>query len=199
MRGYRLLRQHRIPCDILCVVHAENVQHPTEVYRFFKEIKAPYIGFLPLVEPQPDGEGGVSRRTVPAEASGQFSLHHLRRVEEPGYRAGQSADIRGGGQDRFRAGACALYLSEDLRRYSRGRTQRRLLFVRPLRRHGTSAGEYPGDSAGRSSGKSGAEGVRAGQMGYLTPLLAGRARFWTCATAGVRRIASCIRRMAKPG
>jgi uncharacterized protein len=73
MRGYRLLLQHRIPCDILCVVHAENVQHPTEVYRFFKQIKASYIGFLPLVEPKPDGEGGgVSHRTVPPEALGHF-------------------------------------------------------------------------------------------------------------------------------
>ena len=72
LRGYKLLRQHRIPCDILCVVHAENVPHPTQVYRFFKEIKAQYIGFLPLVEPQPGGEGGVSHRTVPAEAWGHF-------------------------------------------------------------------------------------------------------------------------------
>jgi uncharacterized protein len=73
MGGYRLLQQHQIPFDILCVVHAENAPHPTEVYRFFKQIKAPYIGFLPLVEPQPDREcGGVSRRTVPAEAWGDF-------------------------------------------------------------------------------------------------------------------------------
>jgi uncharacterized protein len=72
MRGYRFLRQHRVPCDILCVVHAENVPHPTEVYRFFKQIKAQYVGFLPLVEPQPDEEGGISRRTVPAEDLGNF-------------------------------------------------------------------------------------------------------------------------------
>ncbi len=72
MRGYRLLQQHRIPCDILCVVHAGNVRHPTEVYRFFKQIGARYIGFLPLVEPRPDGEGGVSNRTVPSEAWGSF-------------------------------------------------------------------------------------------------------------------------------
>jgi len=72
MRGYKLLRQHRIPCNILCVVHAQNVQHPTQVYRFFKQIKAQYVEFLPLVEPQPDGEGGVSHRTVPAEALGNF-------------------------------------------------------------------------------------------------------------------------------
>jgi len=72
MRGYGLLRRHRIPCDLLCVVHAENVQHPIEVYRFFKQIEAPYIGFLPLVEPHPDRKGGVSSRTVPAEAWGNF-------------------------------------------------------------------------------------------------------------------------------
>jgi len=72
MRGYKLLRQHRVPCDVLCVVHAENVKHPTEVYRFFKGIEAPYIGLLPLVEPQQDAEGGVSWRTVGAEALGEF-------------------------------------------------------------------------------------------------------------------------------
>ncbi len=70
MRGYKLLRQHRIPCDLLCVVHAQNVNHPIEVYRFFKQIKAQYIGFLPLVERAP--EGGVSDRSVPAQALGRF-------------------------------------------------------------------------------------------------------------------------------
>ncbi len=72
MRGYELLRRHRIPCDILCVVHAENVSHPLEVYRFFREIGAPYLGFLPLVERQPEQGNGVSSRTVPAEAYGAF-------------------------------------------------------------------------------------------------------------------------------
>jgi len=72
MRGWRLLRYHRIPCDVLCVVHARNVQHPIQVYRFFKRIKASYVGFLPLVEPQPDAEGGVSSRTVTGRALGAF-------------------------------------------------------------------------------------------------------------------------------
>lgn len=72
MRGYELLRRHRISCSILCVVHAENVQYPTQVYQFFKEIKARYVEFLPLVEPQPDEEGGVSQRSVPALAWGNF-------------------------------------------------------------------------------------------------------------------------------
>jgi uncharacterized protein len=77
MRGYKLLRQHGIYCDILCVVNAYNVQYPIQVYRFFKQIEAQYISFLPLVKPQPDQasgkkEAGVSQRTVPPEAWGVF-------------------------------------------------------------------------------------------------------------------------------
>jgi uncharacterized protein len=72
MRGYELLQKHRVYTDILCVVNSFNVRHPSRVYRFFKQIKAPYISFLPLVEPQPGSEGGVSSRTVPAEAFGVF-------------------------------------------------------------------------------------------------------------------------------
>ena len=72
VRGYELLQQHRVYTDILCVVNEHNVQHPTEVYRFFKQINAQYISFLPMVEPQPDAEGGVSHITVPAEDWGVF-------------------------------------------------------------------------------------------------------------------------------
>jgi uncharacterized protein len=72
MRGYGLLRKHGVFCEVLCVVHACNVQHPIQVYRFFKEIGIQYLSFLPLVEPQPGAEGGVSDRTVPAGAWGDF-------------------------------------------------------------------------------------------------------------------------------
>lgn len=71
MRGLRLLQKYRIPYDILCVVHAENVRYPLEVYRFFKTNGATFLGFLPLVELQPDGTG-ISERTVPAETFGAF-------------------------------------------------------------------------------------------------------------------------------
>jgi uncharacterized protein len=74
MHAYELLRKHQVYCDILCVVNAHNVQHPTEVYRFFKQIKAPYLTFLPLVVPKADTDGGVSHHTVPAEAWGAVSL-----------------------------------------------------------------------------------------------------------------------------
>jgi uncharacterized protein len=72
LRGYELLRKHRIPCDVLCVVHAQNALHPREVYRFFKQIKATSIGFLPLVEPRADLDEGVSPSTVPSGSFGTF-------------------------------------------------------------------------------------------------------------------------------
>ncbi|GAK57547.1 radical SAM domain protein [Candidatus Vecturithrix granuli] len=72
MRGYQLLQQYGIACDILCVVNAQNVQYPTQVYRFFKQINAQYVTFLPLVEPQLEVESGVSDLSVPAEAFGEF-------------------------------------------------------------------------------------------------------------------------------
>lgn len=72
MRAFRLLQKYRVHCDILCVVHDHNVRHPTAVYRFFKEIGAQHLQFLPLVEPTKDGKGGVSPQTVPAEAYGTF-------------------------------------------------------------------------------------------------------------------------------
>jgi uncharacterized protein len=72
LRGYRLLQEHGVPCEILCVVSAGNVEHPLAVYRFFREIGAGYVSFLPLVERQAEAAGGVSDRTVPSEAWGEF-------------------------------------------------------------------------------------------------------------------------------
>jgi uncharacterized protein len=72
MNGYRLLKQHGVLCEILCVVNAHNVLFPLEVYRFFRQLEAQYITFLPLVEPSPGSETGVSEATVPSEAFGDF-------------------------------------------------------------------------------------------------------------------------------
>jgi uncharacterized protein len=72
MRGYEILRRHGVPTDILCVVSSENVRRPAEVYGFFREIRASYVTFLPLVERRPDAPGGVSPDTVPSEAWGDF-------------------------------------------------------------------------------------------------------------------------------
>jgi uncharacterized protein len=72
MQAYKLLQKHRVFTDILCVVNEYNVQFPLQVYRFFKEINAQYINFLPMVDPQPDTKGSVSYISVPAEAWGVF-------------------------------------------------------------------------------------------------------------------------------
>ncbi len=70
MQSYRLLKRYRVPCDVLCVVHRVNVGQPTAVYRFFSEIGANVLQFLPLVMRR--GETEVSAETVPAEAYGSF-------------------------------------------------------------------------------------------------------------------------------
>jgi uncharacterized protein len=72
LRGYHLLKQHEIPCEILCVVSAGNVAHPLEIYRFFKKLNAEFITFLPLVEKQTTSGTIVSERSVPAGTFGQF-------------------------------------------------------------------------------------------------------------------------------
>jgi uncharacterized protein len=72
LRGYTLLREHGVTSEILCVVHADNVRRPLEVYRFFKQLEAQYVTFIPLVEPRPGAPGGVSPRSVPPEAFGAF-------------------------------------------------------------------------------------------------------------------------------
>jgi uncharacterized protein len=71
-KGYELLLQHGIIPEILCVVHAENVGFPLQVYRFFKSLGATMVTFLPLVVPNPGYGGMVSPESVPAEAFGRF-------------------------------------------------------------------------------------------------------------------------------
>jgi uncharacterized protein len=70
--GFRLLKNHGVIPEILCVVNAENVKHPHIIYSFFKQIGARYMTFLPLVEPEPGSSTGVSRNSVPAEDFGYF-------------------------------------------------------------------------------------------------------------------------------
>lgn len=72
IRGYHLLQQYHVPTEILCVVNASNVQQPLQVYRFFKQLNARNITFLPLVERQPGMGNGVSPESVPPNAFGDF-------------------------------------------------------------------------------------------------------------------------------
>jgi uncharacterized protein len=72
LRGYGLLRQYGIPCEILCVVSSVNVGYPLEIYRYFKQLKVEFITFLPLVEKETSQGKQVSERTVSAKVFGEF-------------------------------------------------------------------------------------------------------------------------------
>ncbi len=72
LRGYEILRRCGVSLDVLCVVHSLNVTQPRSVYRFFRGIGAKYLGFLPVVEPAPGTERGVSEHTPSAEDFGTF-------------------------------------------------------------------------------------------------------------------------------
>ncbi|MGE5395562.1 MAG: anaerobic sulfatase maturase [Candidatus Saccharibacteria bacterium] len=74
MRGYQLLKWYNIPFEVLCVVNASNVNQPLEVYRFFKDLGARFITFLPLVEKQFTSPFMVSDRSVPSMAFGEFLI-----------------------------------------------------------------------------------------------------------------------------
>ncbi len=72
MQGNDLLVMHGIDAEILCVVNAENVKYPLELYRFFRQLGTPYITFIPLVEKLKTPTDVVSNRSVTAEAFGSF-------------------------------------------------------------------------------------------------------------------------------
>jgi uncharacterized protein len=96
IRGWNYLQKHGVDTNILCTIHAANVDHPLEVYHFFRdELKAQYIQMIPIVERANEqtitlanrGWGGlkgkdrplykqegnlVTERTVPSEKFGTF-------------------------------------------------------------------------------------------------------------------------------
>jgi uncharacterized protein len=72
LRGFELLKMRGVLPEILCVVNAQNVKYPLEVYSLFKELGAKYISFLPLVEPEPGSPAGASKNSVPPLDFGVF-------------------------------------------------------------------------------------------------------------------------------
>ena len=51
MRGWEYLVKHEVDFNILCTVHAANVDFPVDVYRFFRDdLKAKFMQFIPIVE-----------------------------------------------------------------------------------------------------------------------------------------------------
>lgn len=54
--GLRLLQDHGVEHNVLCVVGAHNAPYPLDVYRFFREAGVEYLQFIPLVEPVEGGD-----------------------------------------------------------------------------------------------------------------------------------------------
>lgn len=69
-RGLKLLQEHRVEHNILCVVNAVNSHHPLSVYDFVRDEEEQFVQFIPAVEFLPDG--GVTEWSVRPDAYGEF-------------------------------------------------------------------------------------------------------------------------------
>jgi uncharacterized protein len=77
MNGVSLLRKFNVEHNILCAVHAKNVEHPVEVYRFLRdEIGAQFVQFIPIVgtkrRDDPDLSRAIQPESVPRGRYGEF-------------------------------------------------------------------------------------------------------------------------------
>ncbi len=71
--GLDLLEAHGVEWNVLCTVHADNEEHPRDVYRFFRdELGARHIQFIPIVERDQSGGETVTGRTVSPQGWGRF-------------------------------------------------------------------------------------------------------------------------------
>jgi uncharacterized protein len=68
-RTFRLLTQHNIFCNVLCVIHSGNVGEPDKVYGYFRDLGVQFLQFLPLVHIH---NGNVSPMTASSERFGSF-------------------------------------------------------------------------------------------------------------------------------
>ena len=51
MRGWKLLKTHKVDVNILCTIHTANAEFPLEVYRFFRDdLEANFMQFIPIIE-----------------------------------------------------------------------------------------------------------------------------------------------------
>jgi len=70
IRGLRVLQNHKVDYNILCVVNKHNAEYPKEIYNYFKGLGAEFMQFIPAVEHF--GGKNVSPRSVTARQYGKF-------------------------------------------------------------------------------------------------------------------------------
>jgi uncharacterized protein len=70
LESLRMLKEHRVFCNVLCVLHAGNAAEPDRVYDFFRSEGVTHLQFLPLVVPA--GPGRVSHATASPDTIGRF-------------------------------------------------------------------------------------------------------------------------------
>ncbi len=77
MQAIKLLQKHGVEFNILATVNRVNADYPLEVYRFFKEIGAQFIQFIPIVEIESEDEDeniNVSSESVFPDQYGKFLI-----------------------------------------------------------------------------------------------------------------------------
>lgn len=63
VRGWRILQDAGVRCNVLCTVNSANQDHPLEVYRHFRDdLGAEHIQFIPIVERVPPADLPAAER-----------------------------------------------------------------------------------------------------------------------------------------
>ncbi|MFW5979373.1 MAG: anaerobic sulfatase maturase [Halanaerobium sp.] len=72
LAGIKKLKEYGVTYNILAVVNNLNSKKPVEVYKFFREIGADFIQFIPIVEENEEGE--IRSYSVSPEEYGKFLI-----------------------------------------------------------------------------------------------------------------------------
>ena len=60
MQSIKIMQELGVEFNILATINRANADYPLEVYRFFKDIGAQFIQFIPIVESESeDSEGNI--------------------------------------------------------------------------------------------------------------------------------------------
>jgi len=70
MRGIETLQKHKVEFNVLCVLTQANVEHPRELYQFFRGLGIDNIQYIPLAEF--DLDGNLLPFTITPEQYGRF-------------------------------------------------------------------------------------------------------------------------------